>query len=114
MLPRDVTNKIIAKLDIDSRRSLGIYTRLSIPQKLIELLEAIPKLRRVSYEGCKSVTYCVDLVIYTLHYIEIISRDIVHKRHYLIKYDVHGECQFIHEIDVNNADELSKVVEMVK
>lgn len=33
-LPRDLQMKIISKLDIDSRRALGVYTRLRVPQGL--------------------------------------------------------------------------------
>jgi hypothetical protein len=32
--PEDILNTIISKLDIDTRRSLGIYTRLKIPDEL--------------------------------------------------------------------------------
>ena len=32
--PNDVVLKILSKLDIDTRRSLGVYTKLKIPQKL--------------------------------------------------------------------------------
>ena len=38
-LPRDVQFKIISKLDIDSRRALGIYTHLKIPKHIIDTLE---------------------------------------------------------------------------
>jgi hypothetical protein len=33
-LPRELQMKIISKLDIDSRRALGVYTRLKIPLRL--------------------------------------------------------------------------------
>lgn len=38
-LPRDIEMNIISKLDIDSRRALGIYTRLKIPKDIKDKLE---------------------------------------------------------------------------
>ena len=34
--PKDINNKIISLLDIDTRRTLNIYTKLKIPQELSE------------------------------------------------------------------------------
>ena len=35
---RDVRNIIIRKMDIDTRRALHIYTKLVVPQRIVELL----------------------------------------------------------------------------
>ena len=40
-LPRDVIKRIVRHMDIDSRRALGIYTRLVIPQELQDKLAHI-------------------------------------------------------------------------
>lgn len=42
-LPREIQNMIIRKLDIDTRRSLGIYTKLKVPPFLEEKLKQLPK-----------------------------------------------------------------------
>jgi len=42
-LPRDVELQIIRKLDIDSRRALGIYTKLSVPDHIkTKLMQVMP------------------------------------------------------------------------
>jgi hypothetical protein len=42
-LPRDIELAIISKLDIDSRRALGIYTRLKVPANIVNALaQCIP------------------------------------------------------------------------
>lgn len=41
-LTRDVRNKIISKMDIETRRSLGIYTKLKVPEDLKNKLENMP------------------------------------------------------------------------
>jgi hypothetical protein len=43
-LPRDIIKQIIKLCDIDSRRALGIYCKLDVPQKLKVLLKQIPKI----------------------------------------------------------------------
>lgn len=99
MLPRDVIKKIVAKLDIDTRRSLGIYTRLSVPPQLVELFAAIPKpYRSVSYVGSTSDTCIVDLGMYSLNCTEIRSCCRIEIRHYVIKYNKEGECEFVQSI----------------
>lgn len=45
--PRDVRNIIISKLDIDTRRSLGIFTRLDVPQSVKDGLSKV--LAKVQY-----------------------------------------------------------------
>lgn len=42
-LPREILNKIISFLDIDTRRSLGIYTKLKIPENIKNKLESLEK-----------------------------------------------------------------------
>lgn len=38
-LPNDIQLKIISKLDIDTRRALGIYSKLQIPKHIKDKLE---------------------------------------------------------------------------
>ena len=45
-VPRDINNKIISLLDIDTRRSLNIYTRLNISEDL-SLLYDFAKLKMI-------------------------------------------------------------------
>lgn len=40
-LPRDVMLKIVSYMDIDTRRSLGIYTKLRVPDEIKSKLEAV-------------------------------------------------------------------------
>lgn len=40
IIPDDVVKKIISKMDIDTRRSLNIYTKLKIPQDLQDKISA--------------------------------------------------------------------------
>jgi hypothetical protein len=53
-LPRDVTHRIVRKLDIDSRRQLGVFSKLNTPAAVIEELERVHRndaSRRVSAQG---------------------------------------------------------------
>ena len=43
-LPLDIQDKIISYLDIDTRRILGIYKKIVIPENLYVLLENIPRI----------------------------------------------------------------------
>lgn len=40
-LPRDVVLKIASYMDIDTRRALGIYTKLHVPDEIKSKLEAV-------------------------------------------------------------------------
>ncbi|NBO71608.1 MAG: hypothetical protein EBU66_13565 [Bacteroidetes bacterium] len=51
-LPIELQYKIIRFLDIDTRRILGIYTHLKVPNVLKEKIENIPKVQSYnSYDG---------------------------------------------------------------
>lgn len=49
-LSRDICNIIISKMDIDTRRSLGIYTRLKHPPDVKILLESMIDKIKVSFD----------------------------------------------------------------
>lgn len=42
--PKDILFNIIRKMDIDTRRCLNIYTKLTPPKELIDKLKLIPKI----------------------------------------------------------------------
>ena len=46
IIPRELCYIVYRKLDIDTRRILGIYTKLKVPQKLIDALERIPRIQQ--------------------------------------------------------------------
>lgn len=51
-LPIELQYKIISFLDIDTRRILGLYTKLKVPQELKNKLENLPKIQSYnSYDG---------------------------------------------------------------
>lgn len=48
--PREIQNMILSKLDIDTRRSLGVFTRLKIPETLAQQIQEclkIPKPNKI-------------------------------------------------------------------
>jgi hypothetical protein len=47
-LPREIQYMIIRKLDIDTRRSLGIFTKLRIPEMLQKKLKEMPKILQLN------------------------------------------------------------------
>ena len=50
--PRDINNLIVSKLDIDTRRLLGIYTKIKVPEKLaIEISNCFNHLK---YRKCNA------------------------------------------------------------
>jgi len=44
ILPRELQLAIIKKMDIDTRRKIGIYTKLKIPEYILSRLNNIPKI----------------------------------------------------------------------
>lgn len=70
-MPRELQMRIIKHMDIDSRRALGIYTKLSIPSDLIRKLNAIPKIQNTENYA---IAYLGDM--YRLyHQLQVISLD---------------------------------------
>lgn len=50
--PRDINNYIVSKLDIDTRRLLGIYTKLEIPEQLsIEISGCFNRIKYGKYNA---------------------------------------------------------------
>ena len=45
-LPREIQMKIVRMLDIDTRRSIGVYTALSVPNELKRRLDSMMKIGR--------------------------------------------------------------------
>lgn len=43
VLPEEIVRKILSKCDIDTRRKLGIFTKLSVPMAVCDKLRSIPK-----------------------------------------------------------------------
>lgn len=84
--PRDVHNKIISKLDIDTRRSLGIYVKLKVPQSLIDKLTNV--YNRTIYDkiindgyGTNGRSYGIDIsfrILETQNYIFTKRISIIH------------------------------------
>ena len=51
--PRDIRNIIVRKLDIDSRRVFGIYSKLNTPTNFVDSLSAIlNKARQINDYAC--------------------------------------------------------------
>lgn len=57
-IPADIQNIIVRKLDIDTRRAIGCYTRLNVPNSLQEKLGVLHKKHRKMAESHLS---CVGL-----------------------------------------------------
>lgn len=62
-LPHDMIKAVVRKLDIDTRRSLGIYTRLQVPVQLRKKLEGWVqgRLRRCKVFKFESGSYMIVL-----------------------------------------------------
>lgn len=63
-LPRELQHMIVSKLDIDTRRALGIYTRLKVPHSLQHMLGAV--VTRVILCGFNYEAGRVDVYPYSL------------------------------------------------
>jgi len=52
--PRDVELQVIKKLDIDTRRSLNVYTKLKIPEAIREELQRVVYGDRIKHNTSES------------------------------------------------------------
>jgi hypothetical protein len=69
-LPREIQLKIFSYLDIDSRRALGIYTKLEVPLSLKRQLRTIPLITPFDEEDFCRVRvglYIIDKCIHPTH-----------------------------------------------
>ena len=56
-LPRDLVLKTVSYMDIDTRRSLGIFSKLRIPREIKDALEAVlPHPRRLLFNSYSRVS----------------------------------------------------------
>jgi hypothetical protein len=63
-LPNEIQFKIIKKLDIDTRRSLGIYTKLKIPNKLLIIFNNIcRKIKNTSSYSQLNINNIYNLIV---------------------------------------------------
>ncbi len=86
-LPRDVVLKIISYLDIDTRRSLGIYSKLRIPDRIKSKLETvIPHPNRLIFKVYSRVSLGP---IKNNKYMYVIHSDFG-----LLKFDLHMDCVY--------------------
>lgn len=84
--PRDVELKLISLMDIDTRRALGIYTKLHIPHSLQELFSSC--FHRITYtQGYACVRLgpqrLFDFEASHVDAMYILTRDCVHNLYYV-------------------------------
>ena len=89
--PRDIRNIIISKMDIDTRRALGIYTKLKCPKELtVKLTDMFVKHKNTPNFAIVSLgkrplklnnNEVTDVYIYRLHrQFETTTGNLVHTR----------------------------------
>jgi hypothetical protein len=66
-LPIQIQNKIIRLLDIDTRRKLGIYVKLKIPNNLASKLSNIEKIKK--FETIFEINFIVCVYPYIIKHI---------------------------------------------
>lgn len=89
--PSDVHNKIISKLDIDTRRSLNIYIKLRIPQKLQDKITKC--IRPISCYILLDEELDIGNYPYRAYVIEVKHKPVKTKYHVYTKY-----YQISHEV----------------
>lgn len=66
-LPRHLQLHIMSLLDIDSRRAIGVYSRLTVPKNIENLLCNIPRIKQLNQYTCYvNLCYRKTLYLYTL------------------------------------------------
>lgn len=81
--PRDVHNRIVSKLDIDTRRSLDIYVKLKVPQelqrKITKCFRPIREYSSIDDDDYPFTAYVIEIVfrpVRTRYHIYQISHEI--------------------------------------
>lgn len=105
-LPPEIINKIISFLDIDTRRSLGIYTKLKIPEDIKNKLESIPKITDITIDN--NPYYYICYIILKNKY-KIVKSEIIDG---IINY-VNNDIAFLY-LSFNNIFEYSNTLEFIE
>lgn len=102
-MPTEIQYKIIRYLDIDTRRILGLYTKLKIPESIVNTINAIPKINVMPMRSAvflgneKSINLSplddlqITLPLYQLNFIEFSEQNyIIHRNDELERIDFYN------------------------